>query len=89
MGTCCSAIFPESSQGSKWFSLTSSCKGECEWVFSVLANQKVQILAQTHKEKATWHSLFACWSDRSLGEACSREECFDDYVFHLCFLITS
>lgn len=74
-------------RGSKGFSLTSSCKGDCDWVSSVLANQKVQILAQIPKEKAAWHSLFACWSDRILGESCSHEECFDDYVFHLCSLI--
>lgn len=54
----------------------------------MLTNQKIQILAlaQAPKEKAAWHNLFAFWSDRSLGEACSDEEHFDDDVLPLQFL---
>lgn len=85
-GTCCSAMFPESSQ----CSLPSSCKGECEWELSVLTNQKIQTLAlaQAPKEKKAWHNLFAFWSNRSLEEARSDEEHFDD-ILPLCFLWTN
>jgi len=82
-------MFPESSQCSKWVSLPSSSKKECEWELSVLTNQKIQILAlaQAPREKKPWHNLFAFWSNRSLGEAFSDEEHFDDDVLPLNFLL--